>query len=130
MTKQEKKKIVTPRYSKKAIAECLNNAVIMAGNPHSHNNSLSEENGRRLQAVTIDMLQPYVDYMNEDIVTPEEVVFALTAAALFIHMTKICETEKLPVGVEVKKFINMQKKAKIPPMEIKCPNCKEQVIIS
>lgn len=130
-TKRLKSEInVTPRYSKKVIADTLNNAVIMTGNPHSHNKPLNEENGRRLQAVTIDMLQPYMDYINEGIITPEEAVFALTAASLFVHMTKIMETDKLPIGVELKKFVNMQKKAKLPPMEIKCPHCKEQVIIS
>lgn len=132
MKKQDAKlkKQVTPRYSKKDIANTLNNAVIMTGNPHSHNKALNEENGRRLQAVTIDMLQPYMDYIQEGIVSAEEVVFALSAAALFVHMTKIMETDKLPIGVELKKFINMQKKAKIPPMEIKCPHCKEQVTVA
>lgn len=133
MIKQKKKRIenqITARYSKKAIADALNNAVIMTGNPHSHNAPLTEENGRRLQAVTIDMLAPYMDYLGEGIVTPEEIVFALTAAALFVQMNKVLGDDKLPAGVEVKKFINLQKKAKIPPMETKCPNCKEVIIIS
>jgi len=129
MKKKQKTQIVA-RYSKKAIAEALNNAVIMTGNPHSHNKPLSEENGRRLQAVTIDMLQPYMDYLEEGIVRAEEIVFALTAGALFVQMTKILEDDRLPVGVEVKKFVNLQKKAKLPPMETKCPHCKEQIVIS
>ena len=60
----------------------------------------------------------------------EEIVFALTACALFVQMTKILEDDRLPVGVEVKKFVNLQKKAKLPPMETKCPHCKEQIVIS
>ncbi len=129
MTKKNQKTQIAAKYSKKAIADVLNNAVIMSGNPHSHNDPLSEENGRRLQAVTIDMLSPYMDYLEEGIVTAEEIVFALTAGALFVQMSKVLGDDKLPAGVEVKKFINLQKKAKIPPMETKCPHCKEKITI-
>lgn len=116
----------TNGFTKKAIGDLLNNAVVMTQNPASAKRPLTEGSIRRLQAYTRALIQPALDQLEDGELTAEEMVYAFSCAALWFHAFRILKTDKLPMVPSTKDFFDKRVEDGLPQMEVKCPKCKER----
>lgn len=113
-------------YTKRAIGEVLNNAVVMTQNPATAKKPLLKDRHNRLITYTRALIQPAIDQLEDEDFTPEELVYAFTVAALWIHTFRILKSDKLPMVPTTKEFFEKAVDSGIAQMEVKCPNCKKK----
>lgn len=116
-----------PKYSKKDIGDTLNNAVIKSGNPASYPKPLVALAARRLQTMSKDMMAPYVDFIDNGIIQPEEAVFALACAAFYIHVKYVLKGGKYPASSQAEQLL--QGSSELPPLILDCPHCKQEIVL-
>lgn len=114
-------------YSKKAIGDVLNNAVVMTQNPATSRKPLTEGRTRNLRDYTRALIQPALDQLEEGDITSEELVWVFSCAALWTHAYRIMKSDKLPMIPTTKGFFEKRfKEGELPPIEVKCPKCKNK----
>ncbi len=113
-------------YSKRAIGEALNNLVVMTQNPATLTKPLTDGRIRNLRDYTRALIQPALDQVEDGDIKPEEVIFALSSAALWFHAFRIMKTDKLPMIPSTKDFFDKRVDDGMPELEVKCPHCKKK----
>lgn len=117
-------------FSRKQIGEAINNALVLCRTPTSYKGEIGEKRLVHLQNYMIELINPAFDHIDEGLLKPEELVFILTAGALFIQCSQINQDEKIPLGPEISRlFMKKLKKTSLPPIDVKCPECKARFSI-
>ena len=97
-TGQSKEQSFTPQE----IGVALNNAVVAAFRPQ--NGEISEARLRTLRAYTQAATEVMFEHVEEGLLTAEELVAVLAAAALFAHGTAVFQGKNMP-KMEESKFL-------------------------
>lgn len=90
-------KLKDTHYSIKEITAILNNAVIFQQDAIRN---LSAARATRLKEYSAALIEPVYEHMEEDLLTPQEAVFILSAAALILHM-KVNKIKSLPAKEKI-----------------------------
>lgn len=84
-------------FTQKEIAAGINNAVAFALRP-AKLKEIPEERLRKLREYAKAIIEVPLDDMREEFIRPEELVLTLLVAALFVQLTEVMHTVKLPFG--------------------------------
>lgn len=114
-------------FSKKAIGEVLNNAVVFTQNPSTAKKQLTELRMINLRNYARALIQPAIEHLEEEQLTPEELTWVFSCAALWVHYFRILKTDKLPMICSTKDFFEKRiKENSLPEIQVKCPECKHK----
>lgn len=91
MSKKQKKDLFTDRE----ILTILNNCVVFTGAP-AEGGPIHEARKRRLREYAQAIVAPAIVHVEEELLTPQELVHVLAAAALFVFLQYVCESDKVP----------------------------------
>jgi hypothetical protein len=80
-------------FSQRDILAVLNNAVLRATSP-SRTGTIKPERLRALRKYTEALIAPTFEHVEEEYMTPEELVLVFSSAALFTQMLKVMNTLK------------------------------------
>lgn len=112
-------------YTKKAIGDVLNNAVVMSQQPN-YSKPLTNNRIIHLRNYARSLIQPSLDHLEEELLTAEELVWVFSCAALWVHAYRILKTDKLPMVPSTKEFFDKRSKTGLEGYSVKCPHCKEK----
>lgn len=91
-------------FSQREIAAVLNNAVLRSLKP-TRITELSDKRIQKLQDYAQALVEPTVQHVEEGLLCYEELVAALSAAALFVHLKHIMGSDKVPMSSKAKAFM-------------------------
>lgn len=80
-------------FAPREIESALNTAVLFTRHPESRNFKRSSE---RLHEYARAITDPLIAMVETQLLTPEELVFVLTGAAMYVHKTCVDEGKKGP----------------------------------
>lgn len=99
-------------FTQREIGVALNNAVVHAMNPTS--GEIVDPRLRRLRNYTQAVVEPLIEHTQEltpegaSLLEPEELVAVLVSSALFVHMSLIMKTDKMPMGAKAKGLMSKE----------------------
>jgi hypothetical protein len=85
-------------FTARDVLGALNNAVLMSSKP----SRAPLRKRQNLREYAMALLEPTQQHVDDELLTPEELVFVLSVAAMFVQMRHVMQTDAVPMAKEVK----------------------------
>jgi hypothetical protein len=115
-------------FTQREVGDSANNLVVRAMKATSLG-ELSDARLRKLRTYSQAALAPMLKHVDEEVIRPEELVIILATAALFVQMTRVMRTSKMPMGPAVEDIYEGREAVILPERYLETPEPRDDEIL-